>query len=154
MKPLQAIEPFKFIGIAIRSSNTTGKATEELGALWGRFFEEQIGAKIAGKVSEDIYSIYTDYESDYTGKYTCLIGYQVESLAHLAIGLVGREFAGGKHIKFEAKGKMPEAVVQTWQEIWAKNAELDRKYTADFEVYGSKSQQGDNSVVDIFIAVY
>lgn len=150
---MHKIEPFKIIGIAIRSSNETGKAAEDLGALWGRFFEEQIGGKIAEKVSEEIYSIYTDYESDYTGEYTCLIGYQVDSIDKVAEGLVVREFAGGKYSKFEAKGKMPEAVVQTWQEIWAKDGELGRKYTADFEVYGAKSQQGDNSVVDIFIAL-
>jgi predicted transcriptional regulator YdeE len=66
---------------------------------------------------------------------------------------MAREFSGGQYRKFEAKGKMPEAVVQAWQEIWANDADLDRKYTADFEVYGAKSQQGDDSVVDIFIAV-
>lgn len=136
---MHILNPFKFIGISVRSSNTTGKAAEELGALWGRFFEEQIGGKIAGKITEDIYSIYTDYESDYTGEYTCLIGYQVESLANVAEGLLTREFTGGQYRKFEAKGKMPEAVVQTWQEIWANDAYLDRKYTADFEVYGAKS---------------
>jgi predicted transcriptional regulator YdeE len=119
----------------------------------GTFFAEQIGAKIPEKVSEEIYSIYTDYESDYTGEYTCLIGYQVDSISNVVEGLVAREFAGGRYRKFEAKGKMPEAVVQTWQEIWAKDAELQRKYTADFEVYSSKSQQGDHSIVDIFIAV-
>ncbi|SFU07965.1 Predicted transcriptional regulator YdeE, contains AraC-type DNA-binding domain [Algoriphagus locisalis] len=150
---MQSIDPFKIIGIATRTSNTSAKAAEDLGALWGKFFEEQIGGKISGKVSEDIFAIYTDYESDYTGEYTCLIGYQVGSLENAAEGLVAREFDGGKHIKFVAAGKMPEAVVETWQKIWAKDSELERKYTADFEVYGAKSQQGDNSEVDIFIAV-
>lgn len=150
---IQSIPPFKIIGIATRTSNTSGKAAEDLGALWGKFFEEQIGGKIPGKVSEDIFAIYTDYKSDYTGEYTCLIGYQVGSLENVVEGLVAREFEGGQHIKFVAAGKMPEAVVQTWQEIWTKDAELDRKYTADFEVYGAKSQQEYNSKVDIFIAV-
>lgn len=147
------IEPFNIIGISVKTSNTTGNGAEDLGALWGRFFEEQIGSKIAGKVSESIYAIYTDYASDYRGEYTCIIGYQVDSLENVLEGLVAREFEGGKHIKFVANGKMPESVVQTWQEIWAQDSELNRKYTADFEVYGSKSQQGENSAVDIFIAV-
>ena len=30
--------------------------------------------------------------------------------------------------------------------------ELDRKYSYDFEVYGEKSQNGENSEVEIFIA--
>ncbi|MFC5626770.1 GyrI-like domain-containing protein [Algoriphagus winogradskyi] len=150
---MHSIAPFKIIGITTRTSNSSGKAAEDLGALWGRFFEEQVGAKISGKLNDDIYAIYTDYESDYTGEYTCLIGYQVSSLENVAKGLVAREFDGGSHIKFVAAGKMPEAVVQTWQEIWSKDSEIDRKYTSDFEVYSSKSQQGDNSEVDIFIAV-
>lgn len=147
------LEPFKIIGIATKTSNTTGKAVEDLGVLWGRFFEEQIGGKIPGKVSDDIYAIYTDYESDYTGEYTCLIGYRVDSLETIGEGLVSREFAGGEYSKYIAQGKMPEAVVSTWQEIWEKDAELERKYTADFEVYGAKSQNGDNSEVEIFIAI-
>lgn len=102
---IQSITPFKIIGIATRTSNTSGKAAEDVGALWGRFFEEQIGGKIPEKVSEDIFAIYTDYESDYTGEYTCLIGYQVGNLENVAEGLVAREFEGGQHIKFVAAGK-------------------------------------------------
>lgn len=150
---MQILEPFKIIGISIRTSNTAGQASQDLGALWGRFFDEGIGQKIAGKVSEDIYAIYTDYESDYTGDYTCLIGYKVESLEKVQEGLVAREFEGGKYLNYVAKGKMPEAVVNTWQEIWSKDGELNRVYTADFEIYGANSQQGLTSVVDILIAV-
>lgn len=47
---------------------------------------------------------------------------------------------------------MPNAVMETWKEIWTKDNELNRKYTADFEVYGEKSQNGENSEVDIYIA--
>lgn len=111
------IEPFEIIGISTRTSNTSGNAAADLGALWGRFFEEQIGSKLTGKVSEDIFAIYTDYQSDYTGEYTCLIGYQVGSIANAEEVLVAREFDGGKYIKFVAAGKMPEAVVQTWHFI-------------------------------------
>ncbi|MEP0713388.1 effector binding domain-containing protein [Algoriphagus sp.] len=150
---MQIVEPFKIIGITKRTSNTTGKAAEDLGVLWRRFIEEQIGGKISGKVSEDIFTIYMEYESDYRGEYTCLIGYQVDSLEIVPKGLVAKEFDGGKHIKYVAHGKLPEAVVQTWEEIWSKEGELNRKYTADFEVYGAKSQQGENSEVEIFIAV-
>ncbi|WP_057937047.1 GyrI-like domain-containing protein [Algoriphagus resistens] len=150
---MYAIGPFKIIGIALRTSNANNKASEDLGALWERFFVEQIGEKISGKVSEEIFAIYTDYETDYTGEYTCLIGYEVNNLNKIAEGLVGREFDGGKYNKFVAKGIMPEAVVNSWKEIWAKDGELNRKYSADFEIYGPKCQLGDASEVEIFIAV-
>jgi len=48
---------------------------------------------------------------------------------------------------------MPNAVVATWQEIWSNNIALYRTYHADFEVYGEKSQQGENSEVEIYIGV-
>jgi predicted transcriptional regulator YdeE len=31
--------------------------------------------------------------------------------------------------------------------------DLDRSYTADFEIYGEKAQNPENAEVDIFIAV-
>lgn len=93
---IYSLEPFKIVGIAIRTSNVSGKAAEDLGNLWERFFEEQLGTKITGKVRKDIYFIYTDYESDYTGEYTCLIGYQINSLENVGGDLVVREFSRGK----------------------------------------------------------
>ena len=105
------------------------------------------------KPATEIYSIYTDYESDYKGKYTCVIGLKVDSLDEIPNGLIGREFKGGKHQKFIAKGKMPNAVIEMWQEIWERDKELNRKYTADFEVYGKRSQNGENSEVEIYIAI-
>ena len=67
-------------------------------------------------------------------------------------GLIGREFQAENFQKFTAKGEMPNAVVTTWVDIWQKDKELDRKYSYDFEVYGEKSQNGENSEVEIFIA--
>jgi predicted transcriptional regulator YdeE len=43
--------------------------------------------------------------------------------------------------------------METWKEIWDKDKELNRKYTADFEVCGEKSQNGENSEVEIYIAI-
>lgn len=148
------IDSFKIIGIASETTNANGKAAEDLEKLWERFFVENIANKIPNKISEEIYSIYTDYESDYTGKYTCVIGQKVDSMEGIPNGLIGREFKSGKYQKFVAKGQMPNAVVEIWKEIWAKDKELNRKYTADFEVYGQKSQNGENSEVEIYIATY
>jgi len=47
---------------------------------------------------------------------------------------------------------MPKAIVEAWIDIWEKDKELSRKYTYDFEVYGEKSQNGENSEVEIYIA--
>ncbi len=143
---------FKIIGIETRTTNKGNQSQEDLSKLWNRFYSENIAEKIPNKESLEILSIYTDYKSDYTEDYTTIIGMKVSSLENIPAGLVGREFKNETFEKFIAKGKMPNAVVDTWLEIWKKDKELNRKYTYDFEVYGEKSQNGDNSEVEIYIA--
>ena len=82
-----------------------------------------------------------------------IIGISVSTLDEIPNGLIGREFKADNFKKFVAKGKMPKAVVDTWEEFWQKNSEINRKYTYDFEVYSEKSQNGENSEVEIFVAV-
>ena len=149
---METINSFKIIGIGIESTNENGRAAEDLGNLWSRFYAENVFAQIPNKISDDIYAIYSDYESDYTGKYTCVIGLKVDSLEKVPAGLIGREFNGGTYQKIIARGQMPKAIVEAWKGIWAKDEELKRSYTADFEVYSQKSQNGDNSEVEIYIA--
>ena len=149
---MEQIENFKIIGIEIETTNENGKSAEDLGKLWKQFYSENVPSKIPNKISDEIYSIYTDYESDYKGKYKTIIGQRVSSLDKVPNELIGREFNGGKYQKFVAKGQMPNAVIESWQEIWAKDKELNRKYTADFEVYGEMAQNGEKSEVEIFIA--
>ncbi len=66
--------------------------------------------------------------------------------------MTGKEVEEGNYKIFTAKGKMPDAVVNKWMEIW-KDDELKRAYTSDFEVYGEKSQNPKNAEVEIYIAV-
>ena len=143
----------KIIGISTVTTNANGQSAENLGKLWGRFFEENISAKIPNKVSDEVYAVYTDYESNYLGKYTTIIGQKVESLDTVPENLMAREFPNENFQKFVAKGEMPNAVVEVWKEIWQKDEQLGRNYTYDYEIYGEKSQNGNESEVEIFIAV-
>jgi len=143
---------FKVIGISIRTTNANNQSQQDLGQLWGQFFAGNIIEKIPNKISSHILAIYTDYESDYTGEYTTIIGVPVSTLSEVPSGLIGREFEAENFQKFIAKGEMQSAVVNTWIDIWQRDKELNRKYSYDFEVYGDKSNNGDNSEVEIFIA--
>ena len=151
-KTMEYKNGFKVIGIAVETTNEEGKSAEDIGRLWHKFYEEEIPQKIPSREGEEVYSIYTDYESDYQRKYTAIIGMKVSSLDSVPSGLVGREFEGGNYLKFVAMGKMPDAVAKTWQQIWNEDEELNRKYTADFEIYDAKSQNGEGSEVAILIA--
>ena len=143
---------FKIIGISVRTTNKNNQSQQDLEKLWGKFFSENIIEKIPNKVSSNIITIYTDYKSDYTDEYTTIIGIPVSMLDEIPNGLIGREFEEENFQKFTAKGEMPNAVVNTWMDIWQRDKELNRKYTYDFEVYGQNSRNGKNSEVEIYIA--
>lgn len=146
-------EKLQIIGISVRTTNRNNQVGADLGELWSRLFSENILKKIPNKLSNDIYCVYTDYESNYTGTYTALLGLAVSSLDAVPAGLIAREFEADAFQHFQAVGTMPNAVMQTWLDIWKNDSKLNRKYSYDLEVYGEKSQQGGQSEVDIYLAI-
>jgi len=136
---------FKIIGISIETTNQNNQASEDLNKLWSQFYSEQVLSKIPNKENEAVYAIYTDYESDYTVKYTAIIGQQVSTLETIPEGLIGREIINDQLLKYTVIGEMPGAVIHTWKEIWENDKTLSRTYKADFEVYGQESQNGADS---------
>jgi predicted transcriptional regulator YdeE len=133
-----SIAPFYIIGIAVRTTNENMQAAADIPQLWN--------------IGNDIYSVYTDYEADYTKPYTTLLGCKVSSLDTIPEGFTGKSFAGSKYTTFTAKGKLADGIVfQEWTKIW--NTDIPRAYTADFEIYGEKAQNPDDAEIDIFIAV-
>jgi predicted transcriptional regulator YdeE len=148
----QQIQPFSIIGIAVRTTNENGQAGMDIPALWNKFIMEDIAAQIPGKTGTAAYCIYTDYEKDHTKPYTTILGCQVENLHHIPAGMVGRFFSDGNYTSFTAKGNLAEGIVfAAWEKIWS--SDLDRAFTADFEVYGEKAQNPANAEVDIFVAI-
>ena len=145
-------EEFNIIGIDIRTSNNDGEGVRDIGALWQKFMQEQILNKIPNKISNDIYSIYTEYEGDYTQPYTTLIGCRVKHLDEIPIGMRGMKFNSGAYQKFIAKGDLSANIVaDAWVKIW--KTDINRAYTQDFEVYGEKTCNPSNAEVDIYIAI-
>ena len=107
----------KIIGIAVRTTNKDGQSARDIGELWGQFYSQNLLETIPNKLSNDIYSIYTDYKSDFTDEYTTLIGLQVSSLDTIPNGLIGRQFPTETFEVFTAKGEMPQAVMNIWLDI-------------------------------------
>lgn len=146
------IETFYIVGISVRTSNEHGQSAADIPALWSRFFAEGIASKVPGKLSEDLYCLYTDYEKDHTKPYTTLLGYKVKDLAAVPEGLTGAMVPGKTCEVFTASGKLSDGIVfAEWLKIW--NSNLDRAYSGDFEVYGSKAQDPGQAEVDIYIAL-
>ena len=134
----------KIIGISVKTTNENGQSTADIEQLWEYFFSKNIISHIPNKKNENIFSIYTDYESDFRGKYTTILGVEVTSL---------EEIPEQTFKKIIAKGEIPKAVGIAWQQIWDMDLELNRSYLYDYDLYTPKSQQGTASEVEIFVGV-
>ena len=146
------IEPFKIIGISIRTTNENGQASQEIAELWQRFMSENVISKIPNKIDNTVYSLYTEYESDHTKPYTTILGCKVENLDNLPNGMVGKSFDGGTYSKSTAKGDLMQGlVVHQWSKIF--EMELDRTYDADFEIFGEKAQNPTDAEVEFYVGI-
>ncbi len=146
------IDPFKLIGIAIRTTNEGQKSDKEIAELWQRFMDENILEKIPNKGDYTIYSLYTEYEDDHTKPYTAILGCKVSHLDEIPEGMTGKSFDGGTYIKTSAKGDLMKGlIVNHWAKIW--KMELDRAYTADFETFGKNAQNPSDAEVDFYVAI-
>lgn len=146
------IEPFKIIGISIRTTNENGQASQEIAELWQRFMSENVISKIPNKIDNAVYSLYTEYESDHTKPYTAILGCKVENLDNVPNGMVGKSFDGGTYSKTTAKGDLMQGlVVNQWSKIF--EMELDRTYDADFEIFGEKAQNPADAEVEFYVGI-
>ena len=134
---LAEVDSFNVVGVSVVTDNSKG--TEDINALWERFFKDSIGQKVANKTDDVIYAVYSDYEGDHEAPYRLTIGYRVKDervegqmtpdLHHVAV-------QGGEYALLSAAGDQPKALIETWEAIWS--CDLDREFKTDFEVYGPR----------------
>lgn len=145
------MEAFNILGISIRTSNQNYQAANDIQNLWAEFQKSKIAENTQGKVDNNIYAVYTDYEGDHTKPYTVLIGCRVENLNTIPKGQLGRQFKKANYLKFSPEGQLPDAVIEQWVKIW--NSDIERAFTADLEIYSQKSKNPEDVTVDILIAI-
>ena len=141
------------IGIALqeKTTNENQQSSTDIGAFWQTFMKENVASKIPGRVGEDIYAVYYDYEGDHTKPFGYFIGVPVGDDTTVPAGMTKIDIPTGRYEHFVGKGKMPDCMIDAWAKIW--DADMKRTYTADYEVYSSKANDAENAEVDIFIAV-
>ena len=152
-------EEFSVIGIQVRTSNA--KEMTGGGAIpkqWEKFFKDGMGDKIPNKADSTIYAVYTGYASDRNGGYDFVIGMKVSSASTVPSGMVAVKVPGGRYaVVASAKGSVAQVVPQAWQRVWSldDNKQLRgvRAYKADFEVYDQRSQNPQDSQIDIYIGL-
>ncbi len=140
---------FTVVGITVRTINKNGQSKKDMTALWNRFMGDNIVQQISGRISDDIYCFYTDYESDHLGYYTALLGCKVNEKAPAPVGFRGITIPAGKYCVYSLAGDPLHAVLDAWQEIWAGDAE--RAYT--FDLYKVNAQDFADTEVKIYLSL-
>ena len=134
-------------GFSIRTNNADemNPKTAKIAALHQKFDQQVIVDYESG---ERVYAIYYDYESDASGDYSVLAGFDGKDDKN-NLELV--EIQAGDYLVFSAKGNIPQIVIETWVEIWAyfssQSCVHTRLFTTDFEFYKSSDE------VEIHIAI-
>lgn len=145
-------EPFYVIGISVRTTNENQQAAKDIPALWQRFISENMAEQIPNKLSKEVYAVYTDYELDYTKPYTTIIGCKVSEIGNIPEGFMSKKIEAPNYKTYVAKGSLTENIVYNkWLEIW--DEDINRAYTSDYEVYGTKALDPTNAEVEIFIGL-
>ncbi|GLW08016.1 DNA-binding protein [Microtetraspora sp. NBRC 13810] len=139
------------VGFAVRTANAdeSDPARARLPVLWARAGAPGAFAHVPGKVDESLYAVLTDYESDHHGAYTQVVGVAVRAVAALPEGMVAVRVPGVPAMRLEARGPMPDALVECWQQVW-KHTESGgappRAFTTDLEIH-------HRGGADIYVAV-
>lgn len=145
------LDKFTVVGIAVRTTNQDYKSQKDISDLWDMFFSRNIIGMIPDKISNDIYCIYTDYESDFTGEYTTILGCRVSGTDKVSMDLTIKEIPASKYYKYISEGELPYAVGKTWAHIWKSN--IDRAYLADFDIYGEEAKDPSNAKITTFLSI-
>lgn len=144
------LDSFYIVGVSIRTTNANNQAQADIGKLWDRIFAENWAAKIPIKLSDEIYSTYLDYQSDYTAPYTYVLGFKVPDLENIPAGFEGFAIPAQAYHVYTAKGPIPQCIHETWMYIW--HNETQRGYHADFEIFAANTNPA-NAELDIYIGV-
>jgi predicted transcriptional regulator YdeE len=154
------LNEIKLVGVTCRTNNNLemDPSTAQIGATLQTYFGENLPATLANRKNPGItYCVYTEYESDATGDYTFLVGEEVTSLENIPDGLTPLTIPAQHYTKFTTQeGVMPMVCISAWQKIWgmaAREMGGDRNYIADFEIYDTRAQDPEKTILDIFIGL-
>lgn len=148
-----SLAEIKLIGLSLgrKTTNENGQSAIDCGTLWQKFEAGAYAEKIPNKISDEIFAVYHDYESDHTQKYSYFIGCKVGGNTVTREGMDSLVIPDAEYVKIIAKGIMPDCVANAWREIWASN--LERTYRADFEIYDERSKDWKAAEVEIYVGV-
>jgi predicted transcriptional regulator YdeE len=145
------LEPaFSFLGIVVRTTNENNQSQKDLGELWEKFLGGNLQKQISGRLSDDLFSVYMEYETDYTGYYTAMLGCKVDIHSPVKKGFSRLIIPESRYQVHYLSDSAPQIVGEAWREIWESG--LQRAYTFDFDRYINDGTSS-NPEVRIYVAI-
>ncbi|MEO6230575.1 MAG: GyrI-like domain-containing protein [Ferruginibacter sp.] len=147
------IDNIHLIGLTLKTKtiNTNGQSGIDCGNLWHEFETGKYATTIPGKLSDEIFGVYHQYEGDSTKPFSYFVGCKVNPGTSVPEGLQSLTIPHGTYHKIIAKGIMPACMTNVWIEIWASN--IPRTHQIDFEVYDERSKDWNNAEVDVYLSI-
>ncbi len=151
----KSLSELNIVGISAQTTNAAemNPLMAKIPSLWGQFWNNTVLTKIPNKQENVIVGVYTNYEKDYQGAYTLIIGAPVTRKVDVIAGMTVVIIPAGTYLVFSNQGPvMPQIVMQTWQYIWQyfeTNKQYQRAYVADIEWYDTSSPEK----VEIYISI-
>ena len=157
----ETLLPMTLAGLSSRTDNVAEQnpVKAKIGPAIQRYFQDNIPQKLENRVAPGVtYSVFTDYESDFTGAYTHLFGEAVKGSKSQAEGLTVHHIPQQTCAVFDVgPGPMPDIIIQAWQQIWAMEKEGrfpgQRSYIADFGRHDAAAADPQNARFKIYIGV-
>lgn len=123
------------VGIELRTTNMV--AMDTIPGHWARFAKEGRMAALPGRLSDDVYALYTHFEhagSNNHGLYSLVIGAAVPAGADVPPGMVRVVIPASERADFAVPPGRTDLVGPAWVAIWELTA-LPKTYLADYEHY-------------------
>jgi len=135
------VDEKKINGITTRTTNDDefNSKNARIANLWQTF---DSNVSVDYKNGNRVYGVYYNYESDANGEFSVLAGTDQNDSSTGKLENIN--IISGKYLVFEAKGEMPQVVIDTWGKVWeyfsSSKAEYQRAYTTDFEYYKNENE--------------
>jgi predicted transcriptional regulator YdeE len=141
------------VGLPLRT--TPERAPAEIPPLWQRFMQERFAQRLPRRADDaGIYAVYLDYESDYRGAYTLVVGVASESNAPVPAECRKVVIPAARYARFVAEGESAQVIWQTWAHIneqWPGRSQ--RRYQVDYERHTLDALLAGRGVSDVIVSV-
>ncbi len=141
------------IGISLpyKTTHKNNQSSKDCSMLWEKFENEKIQQKIPYKLSNELFAVYHDYEKTDGNHFLYFVGCEVALGTPVPEGMTSLKLPSGHYQKFVTEGPIPDCMAQVWEEI--SSAELEREFSADFEVYDKRAADWSHAIVQVYISI-